>query len=128
MVPLRYPWVWLMMGWLLLMVAVVASLLPASQLSVLTDFNDKFQHSAIYALLTVWFTGIYPRSRSGLIAASLFGVGISIEWAQGAMHLGRVSDVSDVIANSAGIAVGLVLALFWSGNWTQRVETWLANR
>jgi VanZ family protein len=128
MVPLRYPKFWLMIGWLLLMIAVVASLLPSKQLHVLADFNDKLEHSGIYALLTMWFTGIYPRSRYALIAVSLFVLGLSIEWAQGAMQLGRVSDVTDVLANSAGIAAGLTLALFWSGNWAQRIESWISNR
>jgi glycopeptide antibiotics resistance protein len=74
--------------------------------------------------MTVWFAGIYPRSRYALIALGLFLMGIVIEWVQGAMNLGRESDLRDVLANSVGIVAGLTLALAWLGGWAQRLESW----
>jgi len=101
--------------------------MPAQALHAISAINDKVEHSGGYALLTMWFTGIYPRARYGLIALGLLALGISLEWCQGAMHLGRTRDMFDVAANSAGIAAGLTLALLWSGNWAQRVEGWLGT-
>src|SRR5882757_2099168 len=116
MVSLRYPTCWFSIGWALLFSSVVVSLMPAQALHAISAINDKVEHSGGYALLTMWFTGIYPRSRYGLIALGLFVLGVAIEFGQGAMHLGRTRDVFDVVANSVGIAAGLTLALLWSGN------------
>lgn len=104
--------------------AVVAlSLMPGQKLPV-TGISDKIQHGTAYALLALWFAGIYPRSRYWLIAIALFLLGVGIEFAQGAMSLGREADLRDVLANSSGIAVGLMLAWLWLGGWAQRVEGW----
>lgn len=119
--PLRYARVWLVLGWCLITAAVLASLLPTAHLPS-TGANDKFEHSLAYAVLTLWFTGIYPRSRYVLIAVGLFAMGLAIEWAQGAMALGRHSDFGDLIANTIGIAIGMTLALLWLGGWAQRIE------
>lgn len=119
--PLRYSRAWLVIGWCLVAGAVLASLLPAANLPS-TGVNDKFEHSLAYAVLTLWFAGIYPRSRYLVIAIGLFFMGFAIELAQGAMALGRHSDFQDLIANTIGIGVGLTLALLWLGSWAQRLE------
>lgn len=119
--PLRHSRAWLVIGWCMVAGAVLASLLPTANLPT-TGVNDKLEHSFAYALLTVWFAGIYPRSRYVLIAIGLFLLGLAIEWAQGAMALGRHSDFRDLIANTIGIGVGLTLALLWLGGWAQWLE------
>ena len=48
-------------------------------------------------VLTLWFAGIYPRSRYSLIGVALFVMGVVIEWLQGAMNLGRQADMRDVV-------------------------------
>ena len=121
---LRHTRVWLAAGWLLVILACVGSIVPLRDLPSAPLPNDKVQHIAAYALLALWFAGIYPRSRYVVIGISLFLMGICIEWVQGAMHLGRQSDLRDVLANSFGIVVGLTLALIWLGGWAQRVESW----
>jgi glycopeptide antibiotics resistance protein len=75
----------------------------------------------------LWFAGIYPRSRYTTIAIGLFCMGVAIEFAQGAMHLGRHADYHDVVANSGGIVVGLALAFVGLGGWAQWLES-LARR
>ena len=120
---LRHPWVWQALGWLLVTGATLASLLPGPPLPPIPS-SDKFMHVLTYAVLAVWFAGLYPRTRYVWIAGLLFLMGVAIEWAQGAMGLGRHPDYRDVIANSLGIAVGLALALFWLGDWTRRFEHW----
>lgn len=124
LVGLRHPRVWLAVGWLLVILAFIGSIVPLRDLPKAPLPSDKVQHVAAYALLALWFAGIYPRSRYLVIGIGLFVMGIFIEWAQGAMQLGRQSDLRDVVANSIGIVAGLTLALIWLGGWAQRVESW----
>ena len=120
---LRHPWLWQVLGWVLVIGATVASLMPGPQLPRIPS-GDKFMHTLTYAVLAVWFAGLYPRARYVWIGALLFFMGLAIEWAQGAMDLGRHRDYLDVLANSLGIGVGLTLALLWVGDWAQRMEEW----
>lgn len=121
LLPLKHPRVWLVIGWAMVALAILVSLLPGGKLPP-TGVNDKFGHGLVYTLLAVWFAGIYPRSRYLVIGLGLFLMGVAVEWAQGAMNLGRQSDFRDVIANSVGISMGLCLALVWLGGWVQRLE------
>jgi len=120
---LRHPRAWLVLGWSMILVVVALSLMPGQKLPV-TGVSDKFQHGAAYAVLALWFAGIYPRSSYWLIAIGLLLLGMGVEFAQGAMSLGREADLRDVAANGSGIAVGLGLAWLWLGGWAQRVEEW----
>lgn len=121
---LRHPRLWLVLGWMLIGLAIVVSLMPSDRLPQPPGINDKMEHLVAYALLSLWFAGIYPRSRYAIIAIGLFVMGIAIEWAQGTMDLGRSADFRDVIANTAGIAIGLGMAFMRLGGWAQRVEAW----
>lgn len=118
---LRYPRVWLVVGWAMLALAVLGSLLPVQNIPDVGT-SDKVQHFAAYAMLALWFAGIYPRSRYPLIAAGLLLFGIGIELAQALMGLGRQGDLLDVLANAGGIAMGLLAALFGLGSWAAWVE------
>lgn len=118
---LRHPRTWLVLGWTLVALVVLASLLPGQSLPS-TGANDKFEHTTAYALLTLWFAGIYPRSRYAAIAIGLFALGILIEIGQGMMQVGRQADWRDVFANALGILIGLTISWFWLGGWAQRVE------
>ncbi|HEX2493388.1 MAG TPA: VanZ family protein [Steroidobacter sp.] len=127
LLPLRHPRVWLLIGWLLVVLAITASLLPGQRLPP-TGVNDKLEHMAAYTVLALWFAGIYPRSRYVALAVALFLMGVVVEFAQGAMHLGRERDLRDVIANSAGISLGLSIAVLRLGGWAQRLEAWAARK
>lgn len=123
---LRHPRTWLVLGWLMILAVIALSLMPGQKLPA-TGVSDKFQHGAAYALLALWFAGIYPRSRYWLIAVGLLLLGVGIEFAQGAMSFGREADLRDVVANGGGIAAGLGLAWLWLGGWARRVEDWSAS-
>lgn len=127
MLPVRHPRTWLIFGWLLIAAAVFFSLMPAAQLPK-TGIGDKFEHSIAYAVLSLWFAGLYHRSRYLVIGIGLFIMGVGIEVAQGAMHVGRQADYRDVIANTSGIVIGLVLASWWLGGWVQRIDGWTRGR
>lgn len=120
---LRHPWVWLGLGWLFVALAVLVSLVPGQKLPD-THMSDKWQHSLGYALLTLWFTGLYPKVSYWKIAAGFLAMGVSIEVAQGLMPYGRQMDVLDVGANAIGIAAGLLIALVGFGRWATTIEKW----
>jgi VanZ family protein len=126
LLPLRYPRLWLVGGWALIAFAVLASLSPTQNLPDLGT-SDKLEHLTAYALMTLWFSGIYPRSRYIVIGMGMFVLGALIEWAQGSMGLGRQADIHDMLANTTGILAGLMAAWLGLGGWAQRVEK-LVNR
>ena len=121
---LRHPRVWLVSGWILVVLAIIASIVPAHELPSLGGVSDKTEHMVGYGVLSLWFAGIYPRARYPMIGVGLLVMGIVVEGLQGAMKLGRQADLRDVYANTIGIVCGLLLALAWLGGWAQRVETW----
>ena len=121
---LRHPRLWLVSGWMLVVISVVVNIMPAGDLPKLGGISDKLEHAIGYTVLALWFAGIYPKSRYPMIGVALLVMGIVIEGLQGAMHVGRQADLRDVYANSAGIICGLILAMAWLGGWAQRVEAW----
>lgn len=118
---LRHPYFWLILGWIFVIASIIASLVPVQQLPP-TGMSDKFEHSLGYGLLTLWFAGIYPKASYLRIGLAMFAMGVAIEFAQGAMGLGRHADPRDVFANSLGIAAGLLIATIGLGGWAQRIE------
>jgi VanZ family protein len=127
LLPLRYPRLWLALGWFFVVLALYFCLAP-SGIPGTENVNDKFMHILGYVALTLWFTGIYPRSRYVVIAVSLFAMGVAVELLQGAMNMGRVAEVRDVYADVVGIAIGIVLSLLVLGGWAQQVEAWVGPR
>jgi VanZ family protein len=125
---LRHPRLWLVSGWILVILAVVASLVPSHDLPKFGGVSDKLEHVVGYSVLALYFAGMYPKSRYPMIGIGLLFMGIVIEGLQGAMKVGREADLRDVYANTAGIVCGLTLALIWLGGWAQRVEALTRKR
>jgi VanZ family protein len=123
MLSLRFPRLWLSVGWLAIGLAIVVCLLPSNRLPQPPNLSDKTEHFLCYLLLSCWFAGIYPRTRYWAIAIGLAVMGVLIELAQGAMGWGRQADAHDVLANCTGVVAGLLLCWWWLGGWAQRVET-----
>jgi VanZ family protein len=120
---LRHPWVWLGLGWMFIVFAIIASLVPGPKLPE-THMSDKYEHTIAYVLLTLWFTGVYPKASYWKVGAGMFALGVAIEFAQGAMPFGRQADIRDVGANTLGIVIALMLALAGVGGWAQKIEDW----
>jgi hypothetical protein len=122
MLPLRYARLWLAGGVLVVLGVLGGSLVPGEYVEDAMVWNDKVTHALTYAGLTLWFTGIYPRRCYGWVVLGIFLLGATIEVLQGSMSFGRQGDYADLLANSSGIFVGLLLALAGCGTWARWVE------
>jgi VanZ family protein len=125
MLDLRFPWLWIGVGALLVAGVCVGSLLPAQDLG--DALNDKYLHFASYFLLTVWFSGLYSRvGFYALIAAVVIGLGAFLDVLQGATAT-RHFDLLDILANALGALVGFGLSWLLLGGWCVRIERWIVR-
>lgn len=120
MLPLRFPLLWLLLGWALVVGVAGGSLLPGAVILGL-PISDKLAHAGSYALLMVWFAGLYARKRYVMLALTLIALGIVLELAQARLHY-RSFDPMDLVANVIGILLGLGLSLSLLAGWCQWVE------
>jgi VanZ family protein len=88
---------------------------------------DKVEHFTTYLVLATWFTGLVPRARWWRVVAGLLGLGLAMELGQYLMQAGRLADPADMLANTAGIAAGMLLARLGTGLWALKVEAWLPS-
>ena len=121
MISLRFPWFWWGCGSLLLAFVVLGSLLPARQVMPV-PIDDKIMHALAYAVLTLWFSGLYLRGRDlSLIAVLMFLLGLMLDMLQGMVST-RTFDLWDVAANGSGILAAWLLARTLLAGWCERVE------
>ena len=120
MLALRYPWLWRILGWVLIAGVIFGSVAPGSWLRGVPG-PDEFQHAGSYFVLTFWFAGLYARSRLGLIAAVFLTLGLAMEIIQGQLSY-RGFDYEDLLANFVGILIASGLSFWFLAGWCQRVE------
>jgi VanZ family protein len=75
-----------------------------------------------FAMLAFWFGSILVRRDLLWLALALVVFGGLIELAQGMMRMGRHADLLDLVADSVGVVVGLLLALTPLGRWAGFIE------
>jgi len=121
--PLRYPYFWLSLGWMLVIGVVVGSLLPAPIMREITPpISDKLMHFTAYFALMIWFAGLYPRAKHLRVAGALLLLGIALDVLQGTATTTRNFELLDIAADAVGIAVALGLAYWLLEGWCQRLE------
>jgi VanZ family protein len=120
LLPLRFLKLWSALGWLLVVSVAVSSLVPGRLIQAVT-VSDKIMHAGAYALLMIWFAGLYRRGLYVVIATGLFALGVALDLLQGLTRT-RSFDWYDVAANLAGILVGCALAFALVGGWCERIE------
>jgi VanZ family protein len=125
--PLSHRWLWTSLSVVLILGVIVGSLWPGG-VQALPKIGDKFQHVFSYFVLATWFVGLAPRRTYPWIAAGLLLLGLSMEILQYLLKADRVADARDMVANTIGIGIGIVLAYVGLGAWAQRVEQWLSRR
>ena len=124
MLPLRYSKLWSLLGWALVCMVITLSLLPGSAPSssaLTTTLFDKAGHAILYFLLTVWFAGLYNRRWHLVVALALVVQSAVLELIQARLPY-RSFDTMDLLANTGGIAVGLMLSLLVLAGWCLSVE------
>lgn len=89
------------------MVILWLSLAPTEYLPPVTLW-DKVKHAIAYLGLAVLGAAAFP-NHLWRMAGSLFTFGVGAEVFQASMALGRQGDPADALANTAGIAAGLLL-------------------
>lgn len=134
MLPLRYARRWRIASVALLILVLAATLMPAlwvfpSKHDFLVWFVDvdKWLHAITFVFLAVWFAGQYRPNSYWRIALGLLAFGGLIEGCQRLVTY-RSADWFDIVADAAGIAVGLLIALAGLGGWSLRLEGRLVNR
>ena len=120
MLPLRYSTVWSLLGWMLVFIVIAVSLLPGPAV-VYYSLIDKIGHAFSYCLLMVWFAGLYTRRWHVVIAFALVAQSAVLELVQAGLPY-RSFDTMDLLANTGGIAVGLMLSLLVLAGWCLMVE------
>ena len=113
--------VWLILGWLWVLIIFYLSLMPHPPEPVHFWNADKLEHALAYSLLMLWFCQVYTLLRPRrLVAVLLIAMGILIEYLQGVTGY-RNFDYADMISNAAGVMVGWA----WARTILGRVFTYL---
>ena len=109
--PLRFTKIWRAIGWLMLAVVAIAMALPAPQVDLNVEQGDKWVHLMAFAVVAVWWTQLYRPSPT--LARCAFGLllfAAGTELMQAAIPW-RSADPIDLLADAAGIALGMLVSL-----------------
>jgi VanZ family protein len=106
---LRFRYVWLLMGWLLVLFIVYESLTP-HPVEIQIEQGDKIGHATAYLALMSWFANIYEDT-SERVACVLgcIALAVGLEFAQ-RLTATRTYEVADMAAGAAGVLAGWLLA------------------
>ena len=107
---LRLHGLWEAVGIGLVVTVVALSLLPLPAADLGAN-SDKLGHSLAYSSLMYWFAMVYPaKRRHPALAICFVALGVGLEFLQG-MTSYRSFEVADMVANTAGVAIGWCFAL-----------------
>jgi len=110
---------WISLVWYLSLMSIPPEMYPDYA------FNDKIGHFLAYAWLMFWFGNLYRSLPARLIFAGLFILmGISLEILQG-MGQVRQFEYYDMLANTIGVLIGMVMILMPLANVLVWVEGFL---
>ena len=125
---------WRVLSILILIVVLLAAMSPAlwffdNRANALSWFQnaDKWLHALTFVVLSMWFSGLLERRRYWVIAIGLTVFGFFVEFCQLQVSY-RTADWIDIVANTAGIIVGLAVAVAGLGGWGLRFEDWYTRR
>lgn len=108
--PLRHLWLWRGGGRVLVLASIAVALLPAPAGMGSIAFGDKIAHAGAFAFLMLWYAQIYSGRRDRVRCASGLAVlGFVIELLQSLVPY-RSADGWDLVADCAGVGLGLLLA------------------
>jgi len=108
---LRYRKLWLIIGYLLIVLVVFLSLTSSPvEIDTGLPYQDKLFHTIAYFLLTFWFMQIF-HIRHHVVRWMIFFLclGLLLEYLQG-FDPNRYSEIGDMAANALGVVVAVALA------------------
>lgn len=120
---LKLRFLWLAIGYGLVMLVVFLSL-TSDPVNLDLDFpdQDKVFHALAYFALMAWFAQIYhDKFQRNMIALVFVFMGVIIEYLQG-FDPNRYFEFADMLANTAGVALGFALALTGAKNILVKLE------
>lgn len=124
---LKYRRAWLAGGWLLVGLVVYLSLIPHPPEPLSFPQSDKLEHGFAYASLSLWFCQLYLRGRQRIaVVVALVTLGVVIEILQGLSGY-RYFEYADMLANSVGVLLGVLLARTPLGRVFVLIESWGSN-
>ena len=126
MLELRYRRTWIALVWLLGVLIIVASLVPAGEM-LGTGHFDKLWHFAAYFTLTLLCSGIVARATVAWVSVWVILLGLALEAAQALFTETRTADWADALANTIGVLTASWLVRGRVG-WALAAEAWLAGR
>jgi glycopeptide antibiotics resistance protein len=111
---LRFKWIWLSFGVLLICTITVLSLINLAPISGVL-LQDKVMHMLAYGFLMGWFAQIYRHLMARLVlVVALVVMGVAVEYLQG-MLAHRQFDTMDMVANTFGVLLAWLLSYTWLG-------------
>jgi VanZ family protein len=111
--------VWWALAVVLVLAAMYVCLMPMPPIPKGFDLGDKAWHILGHTGLAVYFTGLVERRGWWKIFVFLLAFGISVEFAQHHMNMGRQGDWRDAVGNAVGDLLGLLLGWLGLSRWTQ---------
>ena len=126
MLPLRHEKRWRLAGIALLLAVLFAMIMPTLWLPTPSriPLADKWLHLLTFLFLSLWFTGQYSRQSYWRLVLGLVAFGALIELGQEMIPY-RSAEWKDLVADVAGIGIGLAIAVAGLGGWSLRFEQWL---
>jgi len=125
--PLRFKRLWTGLGIGFVLLVIHLSLTPDLP-DVVVSANQKVGHVLAYGWLMIWFAQIHRSTGTRLVLAAAFcALGVTLEYLQGMTGF-RGFEYSDMLLNSAGVAIGLALARTPLQNGLQRLEARLKGQ
>jgi VanZ family protein len=116
--PLKYARLWFSLAYIMLAIVALASLLPAPEMGT----SDKLLHFLTYGVMSAVFSTLVCQSRSLLIVVpGLILFGVVLEFLQGLTGY-RSMEVYDMLANTGGVLIGLMIRFSPVPLWFRQLE------
>jgi VanZ family protein len=123
----KFSRLWLIVGWVLILLVVFLSLFPEPPEVIEFEQSDKLGHLVAYLTLMLWFTNIHPgRNQRISLSMAFFAMGAILEFLQGLSGY-RTFQYTDMVANGVGIFLGWLLAKTWLGTFLVKLDRLLAR-
>lgn len=114
---------WLTIGYALVALVVYLSLTSNPvDTGLIFPYQDKVFHAFAYFVLMAWFAQIYhDRFHRNMIAVMFLIMGVTLEYLQ-SFDPNRFYEYGDMVANTMGVVIGLLLALTGAKNCLLKIE------